>query len=154
MTDETIRERVAEAVLEDVGDEIDHLRLVAGADVAAREGERLLREAVAGARHAGHSWDTIGKVLGVSRQAAQQRFRSAEPDQGHRIRATAINEMDILEREGREGNHLVDFGAGYLVVEPSEHPWEHLRVVGRQAPEGDWQFVGRWFPFRYYKRPA
>src|SRR5690349_18241280 len=102
MTHETIRERVAEAVLEDVGDEIDYLRLVAGADVAAREGERLLREAVANARRAGQSWDAIGRVLGVSRQAAQQRFRAVEAqDERRRIKATAFNEMDLLEREGR-----------------------------------------------------
>jgi hypothetical protein len=154
MTHDTIRERVAEAVLEDAGDEIDYLRLVAGADVAAREGDRLLREAVFNARRAGHSWDAIGRVLGVSRQAAQQRFRSPEAPEGRRvIKATAFNEVEILEREGREGNHLVDFGPMYLVVEPSEQEWEHLRVVGRREPEGDWELVGRWFPFRYYKRP-
>jgi hypothetical protein len=33
-----------------------------------------LRVAVTGARHAGHSWEAIGRLLGVSRQAAQQRF--------------------------------------------------------------------------------
>jgi hypothetical protein len=154
-----LRERVAEAVLADAGDELDHLRLVASAETAARETDRLLREAVAGARHAGHSWDAIGGVLGVSRQAAQQRFRSAAPgedSEGRRVikGVHALNEIEILEREGAAGNHLVDFGPLYLVVEPSERRWEHKRVVGGRVPEGDWEFVGRWFPFRYYKRPA
>jgi hypothetical protein len=44
------------------------------ADVAAIE----LRRAVAGARANGESWGTIGMVLGVSRQAAQQRFRDEQ----------------------------------------------------------------------------
>ena len=123
MTHETIRERVAEAVLEDVGDEIDHLALVAGADVAAREGDRLLREAVANARRAGHSWDAVGRVLGVSRQAAQQRFaapsagaagtadaRGTEPARRVLTGVTAFTEMGVLEVEGAPGWHLVDFG--------------------------------------------
>ena len=112
---------------------------------------------MANARHAGHSWDAIGGVLGVSRQAAQQRFRSlVEAAEGRRVikGVTAFNEVEVLAREGSAGNHLVGFGAGHLIVEASDHPWEHRRVVGRHAPEGDWEFVGRWFPFRYYKRPA
>ncbi|MGH3546253.1 MAG: hypothetical protein ACRDPW_10065 [Mycobacteriales bacterium] len=39
--------------------------------------ERALASAVKIARNDGHSWSTIGMVLGVSRQAAQQRFREA-----------------------------------------------------------------------------
>lgn len=44
------------------------------ADAADAAGEEL-RQAVADARANGESWGTIGMVLGVSRQAAQQRFR-------------------------------------------------------------------------------
>ncbi len=51
-----------------------YLRLVASTRVAAEQTSKLLREAIDGARAAGHSWDTIGRLLGVSRQAAQQRF--------------------------------------------------------------------------------
>jgi tRNA A37 N6-isopentenylltransferase MiaA len=36
--------------------------------------ERELAEAVAAARKAGRSWSVIGMVLGISKQAAQQRF--------------------------------------------------------------------------------
>ena len=46
------------------------------------------------------------------------------------------------------------FGPLYLVVEPSERQWEHKRVVVGVAPEGEWELVGCWFPFRYYKRAA
>lgn len=45
---------------------------VAHHDVALAE--RALVARVVDAREAGHSWAEIGRVLGVSRQAAQQRF--------------------------------------------------------------------------------
>jgi hypothetical protein len=52
-----------------------HVREAADAtDVAADD----LRRAVAEARTNGESWGTIGMVLGVTRQAAQQRFRDLE----------------------------------------------------------------------------
>lgn len=51
---------------------------VAARDTLARA-EAALGEAVAQARHAGHPWSTIGAVLGVSRQAAQQRFAVRRP---------------------------------------------------------------------------
>lgn len=55
---------------EDVAD----LRRIGSAlgDVANAEGE--LERAVADARRHGHSWTDIGLVLGVSKQAARQRF--------------------------------------------------------------------------------
>ncbi len=45
----------------------------AAADTAAQAADDL-RTAVAVARANGESWATIGMVLGVTRQAAQQRF--------------------------------------------------------------------------------
>ena len=51
------------------------LRHVRGAAEAADTAGDALRQAVADARANGESWGTIGMVLGVSRQAAQQRFR-------------------------------------------------------------------------------
>jgi hypothetical protein len=43
----------------------------------------MLQESVLAARAAGHSWDVIGKSLGMTRQAAQQRFgkRTTIPDE-------------------------------------------------------------------------
>jgi hypothetical protein len=52
-----------------------HLRHVREAADAADAAVGDLRAAVAQARANGESWGTIGMVLGVSRQAAQQRFR-------------------------------------------------------------------------------
>lgn len=44
----------------------------------ADQSQTRLREAVAAGRDHGISWQLIGDVLGISRQAAQQRFKDAE----------------------------------------------------------------------------
>jgi hypothetical protein len=44
--------------------------------VRAREVERLTELAVSDSREAGARWTEIGEALGISRQAAQQRFGS------------------------------------------------------------------------------
>jgi hypothetical protein len=53
---------------------IDDLRDVALVSEAVRTDEERLREAVAAARAHGRSWNQIAVALGVSRQAARQRF--------------------------------------------------------------------------------
>ena len=50
------------------------LRRVAVASYALRDDEARLREAVQLARAHGRSWNQIAVALGVSRQAARQRF--------------------------------------------------------------------------------
>lgn len=52
----------------------DDLRGVAEAAKAVRDDEAKLREAVELARAHGRSWNHIAVALGVSRQAARQRF--------------------------------------------------------------------------------
>lgn len=69
---------------EDLADELDpetadaerteDLREIAAASAAMRADEAGLREAVESARGRGKSWNEIGVALGVSRQAARQRF--------------------------------------------------------------------------------
>ncbi|MCX5147994.1 hypothetical protein AB0C90_07885 [Streptomyces sp. NPDC048550] len=176
-----IREGIAAAVLgapDGLADSLEHdahgyLRLVDASRVGAEEASRLLREAVQGARAAGHSWDTVGRVLGVSRQAAQQRFSdktagsSSPPAEGPNAPKrrtlsglTAFNEMAALDEAGRDGWHMVGYGPFFHEVEASTHPWEHCRVTlpslarhRRMESEG-WIPVGAgWFPWRYYKRP-
>lgn len=174
-----LREAVTESVLShpaDLRQRLEHdpeasLVLVVAARTAAEETSRLLREAVASARSAGHSWDVVGGLLGVSRQAAQQRFGSGAPGPvttgagdvpERRILKplTAFTEMAVLEREGRAGWHVVDYGTLFHVVEASDVPWEHRRVpwsptaARRMAADG-WTLVrGASFPWGYYKRPA
>jgi hypothetical protein len=169
---ERIRAAVATAVSagrEDLVEALEtdpesYLVLLDAARIGATETTRLLREAVASARSAGHSWEAIGGVLGISRQAAQQRFgATVEPettgDQKVLFPLTAFTEMEALERAGREGWHLVSFGTLRHVVEASDQQWEHRRVplsLGarhRRLEEDGWQGIGAWFPWRYYKRP-
>lgn len=52
----------------------DDLRAIATAADAVRADDALLREAVLVARAHGRSWNHIALALGVSRQAARQRF--------------------------------------------------------------------------------
>src|SRR5690625_5056243 len=83
-----------------------HLELVARAYRAHGRLGEMLREAVASARAAGHSWEAIGRTLGMSRQAAQQRFgrdageaperqdgRCSDPSM------SAFNEMTVRYRQ-------------------------------------------------------
>ena len=144
------------------------LLLVAAAREGSAESERLLRQAVLGARKAGHTWEAIGSVLGVSRQAAQQRFAVGEDVDafvGNRDRqrvvngATLFNEMQILEREGRAGWRLVGVGVLKLRLESSDQAWEHIRRVD-QSPadrramlQAGWQHVGNYLMWHYYIRP-
>ncbi len=57
--------------------EVDHtedLRQIAADSEAARADEARLRQAAEVARAPGRSWNQIAVALGVSRQAARQRF--------------------------------------------------------------------------------
>lgn len=53
------------------------LRAVREAFVARAETERSLRDAVVEARHDGHSWASIGAMVGTSGEAARQRYGQA-----------------------------------------------------------------------------
>lgn len=54
--------------------QIQRAQKVSDVQQRARRTEQELREAVAAARAAGVSWTDLGKALGVSRQAATERF--------------------------------------------------------------------------------
>jgi hypothetical protein len=131
-----------------------YLRMVNVCTEAARMCERLQKEAVQHARRADHSWATIGELMGISRQAAQQRFGGDEPSLDatgvtRTLHASVANEMALLKTEGDAGYHLVDFGLYYLQVQASDAVWEHRRAA--LAAEG-WTCVGAWLPFHYFKR--
>jgi DNA-directed RNA polymerase specialized sigma24 family protein len=61
-------------------DNTTDLRAIAEAVASLRTGEARVRELVALARASGRSWGEIGIALGVSRQAARERF-------GEKVRA-------------------------------------------------------------------
>lgn len=145
-----------------------YLDLILLTHQAHQESARLLSAAVAAARSAGHSWEDIGTALGMTRQAAQQRFGArGQPDEdatnGERrvLRGlTAFNEMDALARAGKFGWHSVANGILYHTLERSGQQWEHRRVLffgperARLEAEG-WQQAGSaWFPWVYYTRPT
>ncbi|MGI8697635.1 MAG: hypothetical protein ACR2J0_00595 [Mycobacteriales bacterium] len=61
------------------GPDLDILDWIKTADQHATAAEHTLAAAVTRARQTGHPWSTIGAQLGISRQAAQQRFTPATP---------------------------------------------------------------------------
>lgn len=140
-----------------------HLDLVVLTRRAHDQTNRLLHAAVSSARAAGSSWEAIGSALGMTRQAAQQRFRHKPPaDVGpteHRqlVGLTAFNEMDQLNEWGRHGWHSVGFGPLFHDVEHSSTQWEHKRAVigsgkARELETDGWQRIGSmWFPWVYLK---
>lgn len=160
----------------DGADPADHLDLVRRTAEADRATGELLQQAVHAARAGGHSWSAIGATLGLTRQAAQQRFgRDTEPpDQPEDPKdpkdpkdpeapeerwlgpVTAFDEMHELELAGRLGWHTI--GAGLLrhrVVRTATQ-WEHRRIVwtgGLARLERDgWQVGCRAFPWVYLVR--
>jgi len=172
---EKLRNSISNAVLNSVfstdeheEDSTSYLRLINAADIAHKECGYLLEDAVYQAKRIKHPWASIGDVLGISRQAAQQRFNPntapiTEFDETRTRRITgahAFNEMALLKVEGKAGNHLVGFGPLFLLVQESEQQWEHKRVINFswQAKEDleskGWIYIGAWLPFLYYKRPV
>lgn len=143
-----------------------HLELVVLTNRVHDVTNGLLRDAVASARAAGSSWEAIGSALGMSRQAAQQRFgRRPQPIPGtaeHRqlVGLTAFNEVEQLNSWGTHGYHSVRFGPLFHDVERSDMQWEHARAVigSRKAKDFEaegWTRIGSsWFPWIYFKRPT
>ncbi|HZE30050.1 MAG TPA: hypothetical protein VE198_01285 [Actinoallomurus sp.] len=175
-----IREAVAEAVLtacehghEGLDNDPDaHLLMVAASSVAAEETSRLLRQSIIGARTAGQSWEALGRLLGISRQAAQQRFGTLTADRKGSVPGDtptrrvlkplhAFNEMEALAREGLGGWHVVDYGYLFHLVEASPQKWEHRRLWWpsrrrqRLMEEQGWELIVPSdfdSPWAYYKR--
>jgi len=145
-------------------DRAAYLDLVSLTQRANSETDALLRSAIAAARSAGHSWTAVGEALGISKQAAQQRFGAvttvAAGEQRMLTPLTAFTEMDALERAGRYGWHSIAFGSLYHLVERSTVQWQHERVPAfgaarRELEAAGWQRVGTmWFPWAYYARPT
>ncbi|WP_427015757.1 hypothetical protein ACQCSX_13165 [Pseudarthrobacter sp. P1] len=141
-----------------------YIDLVTLTNAAREETSALLDSAVAAARLAGHSWERIGRELGMSRQAAQQRFGKASGEPGIATEHTKVvspltsfTEMEVLNRLGRHGWHSVGFGTLHHIMAADTQQWEHLRVPlarGNKLEAAGWQKIGKmWFPWAYYARP-
>lgn len=141
------------------------LDLVVIAAHAHTETGKILTSAVNSARAAGWSWEAIGKALGMTRQAAHQRFgfkaeeALSSPECKRIVGLAATNEMDVLNEEGRHGWHSIGHGPLFHDLQKSEVQWEHCRVfVGSRKSKAleaaGWQHIGTmWFPWHYFKKP-
>jgi hypothetical protein len=147
----------------------DFKDLIRAAQIVSDEAGHSLSRWVDAGRHAGLSWAEIGDVLGVSRQAAQQRFSPSDigPTAGGdwivRTRMTAFNELAALAEEGLKGNELVDAAPLKLFFAPRGRPWRNIRVTAfgtRRNPtvkrfeDDGWKKAVEWGPFYYFTRPA
>ncbi len=132
---------------------------------AERQVRELLRQSVLSGRAAGHSWTVIGNRLGMSKQAAQQRFGDAGGDTEPAAESaterrlgpvTAFDELAELELAGRLGWHTVGCGHYHHRVIRTATQWQHRRVLwsasaARTAQDG-WQVGARAFPWVYLVR--
>lgn len=159
-----LRDAIGRAILAEsaVDEPLAVVRRAAEADLVAGD---LLQEAVTSARAGGQSWASIGDVLGLSRQAAQQRFGKAgdgatDPPAGAEERwlgpVTAFDEMAELALAGDRGWHTI--GAGMLrhrMIRGTTR-WEHKRTVWtapvRRYEADGWQIGCRAFPWVYLVR--
>jgi len=105
----------------------------------ADEGPLDLQRWVDAARRSGLSWTEVGDVLGISKQAAQQRFKLDEADEDSihvegeeivRLGAHAFIEMRILTQEGLNGHELIDVGLLKLVFRKTDYQWKYKRRIG------------------------
>lgn len=181
--EEALRARLSDAVLDaspglrdrlahDPAAYADLVDLTARARAAS---DAMLQDAVAGARSAGLTWEVIGQTLGITRQAAQQRFGRDEVAEaagvvgsdglpGDPARTTTVgpvtlfNEMGALERAGLRGWRVVASGSAHHVVTKTDEQWEYRRVFasrseGRALEADGWhRFSLGWFPWGYYQR--
>ncbi|HTI77160.1 MAG TPA: DUF3887 domain-containing protein [Mycobacterium sp.] len=80
-------------------DENDLLELVRAAHEVQDRAEALMTAAVQEAREGGRTWQEIGEVLGISRQAAFQRYgKPIDPRTGEVMNTSALPEADELAR--------------------------------------------------------
>ncbi len=163
LADTALADALAAAILGDATslDLADHLALVRRAAAAEHESRRLLQNAVDAARSAGHSWAAIGTELGMSRQAAQQRFGGTEeatdsPEERWLGPVTAFDELAEMELAGRAGWHTIRAGFLQHRMVRTATQWEHKRVLWPKSPatlaSDGWRIGCRAFPWIYLIR--
>lgn len=149
-----------------VSREEELLVAIAAFQDVARIATELQGQAARAAHEAGVSWSRIGALLGVSRQAVQQRFDpsyiSREPV-GSQARllgpVTRAEEMHHLEVAGAQGWKLVEARHGEHELEYAGGTWEITRVSvlsprAMPAARAGWEAAATRFPDCFYVRPA
>ena len=144
-----------------------HIDRIALTSRARSQTDALLRDAVADARSAGCTWESIGRSLDVTGLAAERTYgaRGSGPpfdtSAGRVVKLAplyAFNEMSVLENAGRYGWHAVASGSTMHLVRQDDVQWEHRRVfaspaAGRALERDGWQrWTPGWFPWAYYNR--
>jgi hypothetical protein len=71
---EELARRFEQAGSDEAGRDAAPLRAIRAAVLARSEAERAIVQAVHAARAAGHSWASIGAMVGTSGEAARQRY--------------------------------------------------------------------------------
>ncbi|BBY62128.1 DUF3887 domain-containing protein [Mycolicibacterium helvum] len=129
--------------------ENDPLELVRAAHEIRDKAETLLAEAVEQARAAGRTWQEIGGVLGVSRQAVFQRYgKPIDPRTGETMNTTPLPGADELARtviEDLVHTRWADIRARFdatmhdgLTEEGLAEAWAHIAgTVGAYESHGD-----------------
>ena len=139
-----------------------HLALVRASATAEAEVRAILQRSVTAARAGGASWALIGTQLGMTRQAAQQRFGGAveSTPAGDAERwlgpVTAFDELDELALAGRAGWRTVEAGVLAHRMVRTDTQWEHRRILWRTSLASEeaagWVVGCRAFPWIYLVR--
>lgn len=139
-------------------------RAILSANLVHEESRAALHRWVRAGRHAGLAWAQIGQLLGITRQAAQQRFGTGDapaPATNLIVRngVTAFNEIAALIEEGQKGRELVHAGPLTLLFRQRPHQWEYKRIIiltlspTARLRQAGWIHAATWYPFLYLKRP-
>lgn len=140
------------------------LRSVAVFGDIARVSVQLQSQAVATAQDSGLSWAKIGKALGTSRQAAQQRFDSRRIEAIRATEATRIvgpvsrnEEVEQINEAGKQGWKLIRSLHGEHALERDDDSWEVTRVSifslrSLPAASDGWEAASTRFPDCFYLR--
>jgi len=130
-------------------DENDPLELVRAAHEVQDRAEALMAAAVQQARAAGRTWQNIGDVLGVSRQAVFQRYgKPIDPRTGEVMNTSALPGADELARtviDDLAHARWVDVTARFdatmrdrLTEEGLAEAWAHIAgLAGAYESHGD-----------------
>ena len=110
-------------------DRIDDLRQVAAAAHALRSNETRLRETVEAARAKGRSWNQIALALGVTRQAARQRYTNKA--QAGSPRTEMMSPVAPSPEGAGRGTAMTDKKNIHTV--PTEDGWANRREGGKRA---------------------
>jgi len=145
------------------------VRMLQATATIAYDADANLHRWVDVARQAGMTWSEIGAAIGMSQQAATQRFGRKGRDPGAAARdnpeirvkgANLFNESQMLADEGRRGRELVRLEPMSLILIQTDRPWEHTRLFGlpaeaikTDAAADGWEYVSSYGPFHYFKRP-